>query len=93
LQFAVCTSKVCKLQTGTSKLSQLLVVCCSLLSALLCCAVLCFAAQVWTWPSANTQHGSLLSSPTSLTAAGNTLLGRGESLLMGMMGVGDIIAK
>jgi hypothetical protein len=49
------------------------------------------AVQVYTWPSANQQHGSLLSSPTSLSSAGNTM--RDDGLLMGIMGVGDLIPE
>jgi hypothetical protein len=47
--------------------------------------------QVYTWPTANQLHGSLLSSPTSLSTAANTL--RDDSLLMGLMGVGDLIPE
>jgi hypothetical protein len=46
---------------------------------------------VYTWPSVNQQHGTLLSSPTSLSSAGNTMADDG--LLMGMLGVGDLIPE
>jgi hypothetical protein len=57
----------------------------------ICCVNWFVAVQVYTWPSANQQHGSLLSSPTSLSSAGNTM--RDDGLLMGIMGVGDLIPE